>query len=54
MLVYYRYKYNLFIDNRHKSLNLAFMEHIAEKIKQYLAQNKISVIEFAKKINRSF
>lgn len=29
------------------------MEHIGEKIKQYLAENKISVIEFAKKINRS-
>ena len=29
------------------------MEHIGEKIKQYLTENKISVIEFAKKINRS-
>ncbi|OFX57694.1 MAG: hypothetical protein A2046_02095 [Bacteroidetes bacterium GWA2_30_7] len=29
------------------------MKHIGEIIKQYLSENKISVIEFSKKINRS-
>lgn len=29
------------------------MEHIGERIKQYLTESKISVIEFAKKIKRS-
>ncbi|OFY24426.1 MAG: hypothetical protein A2W98_02495 [Bacteroidetes bacterium GWF2_33_38] len=29
------------------------MKHIGERIKQYLTENKISVIEFSKKINRS-
>lgn len=43
----------MFIVNRLKTVNFAFMEHIGEKIKQFLAENKISVIEFAKRINRS-
>ncbi len=34
-------------------MNFAFMKHIGERIKQYLTENKISVIEFSKKINRS-
>lgn len=29
------------------------MKHIGERIKQYLSENKISVVEFAKNINRS-
>ena len=43
----------MFFENQLKTVIFAVMEHIGEKIKQYLAENKISVIEFAKKINRS-